>query len=60
MRRWRNTRKSKQQGAIAGKLTGGGRGGSMIVLATDLEILENIAKCATDLGASYVNWILRR
>ncbi|MDW8564114.1 MULTISPECIES: mevalonate kinase [Staphylococcus] len=47
---------SKQQGAIAGKLTGGGRGGSMIVLATDLEIAENIVKCATDLGAHHT-WI---
>lgn len=35
---------SKQQGAIAGKLTGGGRGGSMIVLASTLEVARKLLK----------------
>ncbi|OEL03463.1 mevalonate kinase [Staphylococcus casei] len=47
---------SIKQGAIAGKLTGGGRGGSMIVLATNLEIAEKIAQSAQDLGAHHT-WI---
>ncbi|MDG0820280.1 mevalonate kinase [Staphylococcus equorum] len=47
---------SKQQGAIAGKLTGGGRGGSMIVLASTLEVAEKIVESAKDLGAHHT-WI---
>ena len=47
---------SKNEGAIAGKLTGGGRGGSMIVLATTIEIAERIAKTAEALGAHHT-WI---
>lgn len=47
---------SKQQGAIAGKLTGGGRGGSMIVLASTLEVAEKIVESAQDLGAHHT-WI---
>lgn len=47
---------SKQQGAIAGKLTGGGRGGSMIVLASTLEVAEKIVGSAQDLGAHHT-WI---
>lgn len=47
---------SKQQGAIAGKLTGGGRGGSMIVLASTLEVAERIVESAQDLGA-HRTWI---
>ncbi|RIM00902.1 mevalonate kinase [Staphylococcus equorum] len=47
---------SKQQGAIAGKLTGGGRGGSMIVLASTLEVAERIVESAQDLGAHHT-WI---
>ena len=47
---------SKQQGASAGKLTGGGRGGSMIVLASTLEVAEKIVESAQDLGAHHT-WI---
>ncbi|ALM56202.1 mevalonate kinase [Staphylococcus equorum] len=47
---------SKQQGAIAGKLTGGGRGGSMIVLASTLEVAEKIVESAKDIGAHHT-WI---
>ena len=47
---------SKAQGAIAGKLTGGGRGGSMIVLATNEETAKRIAESATQLGAHHP-WI---
>ncbi len=47
---------SKEQGAIAGKLTGGGRGGSMIVLASTLETAEKIVESAQSLGAHHT-WI---
>ncbi|SCS22941.1 mevalonate kinase [Staphylococcus caeli] len=47
---------SKENGAIAGKLTGGGRGGSMIVLASSLETAEQIAATAKQLGAHHT-WI---
>ena len=47
---------SKKQGAIAGKLTGGGRGGSMIVLASTLETAEKIVESAQSLGAHHT-WI---
>lgn len=47
---------SKLQGATAGKLTGGGRGGSMIVLAQNLEIAEKVATSAEKFGAHHT-WI---
>ncbi|WP_342610558.1 mevalonate kinase [Staphylococcus hsinchuensis] len=47
---------SMSQGAIAGKLTGGGRGGSMIMLAASIDIAEKIAQNALDLGAHHT-WI---
>ena len=47
---------SKAQGAIAGKLTGGGRGGSMIVLASTIDVAEKIAQSAQSLGAHHT-WI---
>lgn len=47
---------SKLQGASAGKLTGGGRGGSMIVLAKNEEIAKKIAKNAQSFGAHHT-WI---
>ena len=47
---------SKLQGATAGKLTGGGRGGSMIVLAQNLDIAEKIATSAEKFGAHHT-WI---
>ncbi|PHK50493.1 mevalonate kinase [Staphylococcus edaphicus] len=47
---------SKEQGAIAGKLTGGGRGGSMIVLASNIETAKRIVDSATKLGAHHT-WI---
>ena len=47
---------SEKQGAIAGKLTGGGRGGSMIVLASTLETAEKIVESAQSLGAHHT-WI---
>lgn len=47
---------SKEQGAIAGKLTGGGRCGSMIVLASTLETAEKIVESAQSLGAHHT-WI---
>ncbi|MDT3959154.1 mevalonate kinase [Staphylococcus kloosii] len=47
---------SKKQGAIAGKLTGSGRGGSMILLAEDLETAQKIQQSAHDFGAHHT-WI---
>lgn len=47
---------SQNQGAIAGKLTGGGRGGSMIVLAQDLGTAEKISASALEFGAHHT-WI---
>ncbi|GGI43075.1 mevalonate kinase [Mammaliicoccus stepanovicii] len=47
---------SKHQGALAGKLTGGGRGGSMIILARNLDIAEKIAANAEHFGAHHT-WI---
>ncbi|MCU5746871.1 mevalonate kinase [Staphylococcus sp. SQ8-PEA] len=47
---------SRQHGATAGKLTGGGRGGSMIILSESREIAEKIAKSAERLGAHHT-WV---
>ncbi|HJE01218.1 MAG TPA: mevalonate kinase [Staphylococcus auricularis] len=47
---------SREQGAIAGKLTGGGRGGSMIVLAPSMNVAEQISESAKELGAHHI-WI---
>lgn len=47
---------SHQHGSTAGKLTGGGRGGSMIVLAEDKETADKIAESAEHLGAHHT-WI---
>lgn len=46
----------KHQGATAGKLTGGGRGGSMIILAQNLDIAEKVAMAAEKFGAHHT-WI---
>ncbi len=47
---------SNKLGAVAGKLTGSGRGGSMIVLAKTLEIAKKIEQSAQKLGAQHT-WI---
>ena len=39
----------KENGAIAGKLTGAGRGGSMLLLAKDLPTAKNIVKAVEKL-----------
>lgn len=49
-------RASKTAGAIAGKLTGGGRGGSMILLADTYNTAEAVAQAAMDAGAQHT-WI---
>ena len=46
----------KEHGAIAGKLTGGGRGGSMLLLAEDLQTAKNIVAAVEKAGAAHT-WI---
>ncbi|CRG02324.1 mevalonate kinase [Streptococcus pneumoniae] len=46
----------KAHGAIAGKLTGGGRGGSMLLLTEDLKTAKNIVAAVEKAGAAHT-WI---
>lgn len=46
----------KEHGAIAGKLTGGGRGGSMLLLAENLKTAKTIVAAVEKAGAAHT-WI---
>lgn len=46
----------EEHGAIAGKLTGGGRGGSMLLLAQDLQTAKKIVAAVEKAGAAHT-WI---
>jgi len=46
----------KEHGAIAGKLTGGGRGGSMLLLAENLQTAKTIVAAVEKAGAAHT-WI---
>ena len=46
----------KENGAIAGKLTGAGRGGSMLLLAKDLPTAKKYCKSCRKAGAAHT-WI---
>jgi len=47
---------AQQNGAVAGKLTGGGRGGSMLILAEDLNTAKRVVSAAEKAGAEHT-WI---
>ena len=47
---------AKQAGAVAGKLTGSGRGGSMITLVKDYATAKKVVKAVTQAGAQHT-WI---
>ena len=46
----------EEHGAIAGKFTGGGRGGSMLLLAQDLQTAKKIVAAVEKAGAAHT-WI---
>ena len=46
----------EQHGSVAGKLTGGGRGGSMLILARELNTAKAIVSAAEKAGAQHT-WI---
>ena len=49
-------RLGEENGSVAGKLTGGGRGGSMLILAKELQTTKNIVAAVEKAGAQHT-WI---
>ena len=49
-------RLGEENGSVAGKLTGGGRGGSMLILAKELQTAKNIVAAVEKAGAQ-PTWI---
>ncbi|MDU0423151.1 mevalonate kinase [Staphylococcus haemolyticus] len=49
-------RLGEENGSVAGKLTGGGRGGSMLILAKELQTAKNIVAAVEKAGAQHT-WI---
>ena len=49
-------RLGEENGSVAGKLTGGGRGGSMLILAKELQTAKRIVAAVEKAGAQHT-WI---